>query len=371
MTRIVISAPLVGEQRTGPGVHLTELVRAMLAARTDLEVRTRQASIRGRAAHRASAARIDARVRAATIPVPTTALRPLQAATHFPSERLLLGGYDVYHQFHTDADPAVPDQKLVVTLHDTVALDWPDAEGRMYVHADRLLRRAAAVLTVSRFSKDAICAAFEIAPQRVHVAYNGVDHERFRPGESPRPFAVPYVLFVGGQTPRKNVPRMIEAFARARAELDRPDLRFVLAGPVRAAERQLRAGAPQSLPPEALAFVGHVPDDEVVALYRHADALLYASLYEGFGMPALEAMACGTPVIAGSGSALSEIAGPAAELPDPTDTAAIADAIGRVLREGPDRRAARRARGIDHAAAFTWDRCARTVLDVYDSVTRR
>jgi glycosyltransferase involved in cell wall biosynthesis len=236
------------------------------------------------------------------------------------------------------------------------------------VHAGRLLRRAAAVLTGSQFSKESICTAFGVPAERVRVAAYGVDHERFRPDGSQRPASAPYLLYAGGHTPRKNVPRMIAAFARVRSRPEHRDLRFVLAGPVKAAERDLRAGAPSSMPPDALSFPGHLPDDDVVSLYQRASALLYASLCEGFGLPALEAMACGVPVIGGAGSSLDEVVGTAGELPDPTDVTAIEEAILGVLQEDEGQRADRRARGIEHAARFTWERCARSVLSVYDNL---
>lgn len=369
--KLVINGPLIGDQRTGAGVHLVELVRAMLHERDALSVVVRHSSTRGSAANRASAARIDPRVRPITTPVPTTVLRPAQARLRFPPERLLVGPYDVYHQFHTDGDPAVPGEKLVVTLHDTVALTWPDEEGRMYRGAGPLLRRAAAVITVSEFSKSAICRAFKVPPERVHVVHNGVDHDRFRPSDSGRAVSHldhPYFLYVGGHTPRKNVARTIAAFARVREILGRGDLRLVLAGPVSAAEAQLRAGAPSGLPLDSLSFLGHVSDPDVVELYRSAEALLCPSLYEGFGMPALEAMACGTPVVASNTSALGEIAGRAAAQVDPADVDAIATGIADLLRESEAERARRRQLGIEHAAGFTWQRAASAVLAIYDQV---
>jgi glycosyltransferase involved in cell wall biosynthesis len=378
--RLVISGPLVGDKPTGPAVHLTELTRAMIEQHHDLSVVVRHSSARGADANRESAARIDARIRPITTPIPATVLRCLQADLRFPPERLLLGSFDIYHQFHTDADPAVPSSRLVVTLHDTVALNWPGAEGRMYKHAGRLLRRAAAVITVSEFSKSAISAAFGVDPTRIHVVYNGVDHDRFRQLDTGEQrdavhamlgFDEPYLLFVGGFTPRKNVPRIIDAFALARRASGVEPLRLVLVGPVGAMERDLRAQTSADLPQDALVFAGYVPDERMPLLYNGAEALVYPSLYEGFGMPVVEAMSCGTPVVTANGSSLTEVAGDAAVLVDPQNVQSIADGIVRVISERADERAYRVRLGVARANDFNWTVAARQLLSIYDHVSRR
>lgn len=364
--RLMISGPLVGEHRSGPGVHLLQLVRALLSRRPELAVVTRHCTLREPHANRESAARIGPRVRAVTTPVPATLLRALQAGVRLPTERMLAGRFDVYHQLHTDADPAVPGHRLVVTMHDTVALDWPDEEGHMYRHAGRLLHRAAAVVTVSEASKSAICDAFTLDPGRVHVVPNGVDHARFRPRDGAAPPGDRYVLYAGGHTPRKNVPRIIESFAAVRAQ--RPDQRLalVLAGPVIAAEPQLRAAAPRNLPPDALRFVGHVTDEEMPKLYSDAAALLYPSLAEGFGLPIVEAMACGIPVVTSDRGAMREVAGDAATLVDPEDADSIAAGLAHVLSGSAGETDRRRALGLRRAAAFSWPAAAEKLLAIYD-----
>ena len=375
--RVAISAPLVHERATGPGVHLTQLVRAMLTERPALAVTMRHATARGFRANRESAARIDERVRPITTPLSATLLRHTQARFRFPPERALLGRFDVYHQFHTDADPAVSDQQLVVTIHDTVTSEWPEAEGRVYPFAGRLLNRAHAVITVSEFSKSAICSTFDVDPDRVHVIYNGVNHELFRPddpSEAKRSMINiagadrPYLVYVGGHTPRKNLPRIIEAYAAVRSS--NPGLRLVLAGPVSFAERELRSTAPQSLHHEDLVFVSYLSDGAMRELYSSAEALVYPSLYEGFGMPVLEAMACGTRVVTSRGSSLPEVAGDAAVLVEPTDVDAIAAGLQLVLSESTSDANGRRARGIAWSRNFSWQSAGRSVLKIYDEIAR-
>lgn len=368
--RLVINGPLVGPERSGPAVHLSELVREMLVVRPELQVASRLNSVRRAALNRSSAAAIDTRVVARTTPLPDRWVRAAQHAWGHPSERLLGGRYDIYHQFHTDADPAVDSDRLVVTLHDTVALHWPGEEGAMYSGAGRLLRRAAAVITVSEFSKRAICDAFDVPPERVHVIHNGVRHERFEtPQARPRRLTAPYLLYCGGHTPRKNVPRLIAAFAQVRQDPSFADLRLVMAGPVVRAERELRAAMPPALARNAVEFAGFVSDAEMVALYQHADAFVFPSIYEGFGMPVLEAMASGTPVITSGSSALPEVGGRVATYVEAGSTGSIAAAIEQVLGADAESRTARRRAGIEWARAFTWRSAAEQTLRLYDAHT--
>lgn len=365
----MVSGPPLHDQKTGSAVHLTELLRAMLDVRPDLAVALRHNSARLPELGAASAAAVDARVRARTTPVPDRVVRRLQHSIRFPTERMLGGRFDVFHQFHTDADPAVPSSRLVVTLHDVVALRWPSEEGAMYAGAGRLLRRAAAVTTGSQASKDAICEAFGVAPEQVHVTPYGVRSERFNGPHQPVAAAgSPYLLHVGGHTPRKNLPRLIEAFARVRQLPGFGELRLVLAGPAVRAEADLRRGAPSDLPAEALQFTGYVSDDEAVRLYRGAAAFVFPSLAEGFGLPVLEAMAAGCPVVTSSTTSLPEVGGPAAYYVDPTSTEAIAAGMEQVLAWDAATRAEVIATGRAWAETFTWERCAGLTLGLYERI---
>lgn len=367
--RVMVNGPLVGPRPTGPAVHLAELLREMSAVRPELEIVSRLNSVRRADSNVASARAIGPGVRPRTTRLPERWVRTAQERLRLPSERVLGGRYDVYHQFHTDTDPAVPSDRLVVTLHDTVALRWPQEEGQMYVGAGRLLRRAAAVITVSEYSKTAICEAFDVPRERVHVIYNGVRHERFEtPQARPRGLAAPYLLYCGGHTPRKNVARLIEAFAQVRQDPSFADLRLVMAGPVVRAERELRAAMPPALAPNAVEFAGFVSDAEMVALYQHADAFVFPSIYEGFGMPVLEAMASGTPVITSGSSALPEVGGTVATYVEAERAESIAAGIAQVLGADAESRGARRRAGIEWARAFTWRAAARNTLGIYDWV---
>ncbi|MFQ3661823.1 MAG: glycosyltransferase family 1 protein, partial [Chloroflexaceae bacterium] len=169
----------------------------------------------------------------------------------------------------------------------------------------------------------------------------------------------PYFLYIGTIQPRKNLTRLIEAFAHAGPD----DALLVIAGRRGwLSEPIVRRVAELGLT-NRVRFPGYVPDADLPALLSGALAFVFPSLYEGFGMPVLEAMACGAPVLTSTTSALPEVAGDAALLVDPCDTDAIAAALRRLAADAP-LRASLRARGLVRAADFTWERCARKTLDV-------
>jgi glycosyltransferase involved in cell wall biosynthesis len=172
----------------------------------------------------------------------------------------------------------------------------------------------------------------------------------------------PFVLFVGGLAPRKNARRLLDAFARLAA--DGLPHRLVLAGGDRGEGEALRAGVEERGLNGRVRFLGHVGDDDLPALYGAASALCFPSLYEGFGLPALEAMACGTPVAASGTTGLGEAVGDAAETFDPESVDAITAALRRVLEDPPRREQLHRA-GLARAAAMSWRRSAAAVASVY------
>jgi glycosyltransferase involved in cell wall biosynthesis len=210
------------------------------------------------------------------------------------------------------------------------------------------LRRARTVIAISGHVKETLVERMGIDPERVEVIHLGLDHELFRPdgGEPKRPF----LLYPANPWPHKNHERLFEAFRRVRQA--RPELRLVLTG-----TGLERLGAV----PAGVEVRGRVAREELARLYRTASALVFPSLYEGFGQPPLEAMASGTPVATSRAGALPEVCGDAALYFDPTSVEEIAEAILAVL-ERPDRLI---QRGVERAAAFTWDACARRHEQVY------
>jgi glycosyltransferase involved in cell wall biosynthesis len=208
------------------------------------------------------------------------------------------------------------------------------------------VKKSRIVITISEHAREALIERLRLDPERVRAIYLAVDHERFRPDGRPRET---FLLYPANAWPHKNHDRLFEAFARIRRE--RPELRLVLTG---AAHERLEL-------PEGVESCGHVSMDELVDLYRRAGALVYPSLYEGFGIPCVEAMACGCPVAVSNVASLPEVCGDAAVYFDPLDPGSIADGIARVLDSPPPG-------GETQAARFTWERCAREHDTVYEEL---
>jgi glycosyltransferase involved in cell wall biosynthesis len=264
--------------------------------------------------------------------------------------------------------------KDVVTIHDILFETHPHLfEGAFSARSIALIRRSArrasVVLTVSEFSRQALLERYEIATERVIVTPNGVDRARFRPMDS-EPAGIreryrldgPFVLAIGRIEPRKNLTRLIRAFSRARRKLSR-GVQLAIAGPEDFRSREVFREAEMHTK-DSIRFLGAVPDADLPALYNLAEALAYPSLAEGFGIPVLEAMACGTPVLASPRGALVEVGGDAVLWVDPEDEEAIAAGIETILTDSVLRDRLRAA-GPARAERFDWDETARLTLEAY------
>jgi glycosyltransferase involved in cell wall biosynthesis len=208
------------------------------------------------------------------------------------------------------------------------------------------VRRSRLVITISRHAATTLVDRLGVPEQRVRPIHLGIDHDRFRPGDEPREG---FLLYPALGWPHKNHARLFEAFALLRRE--RAQLELVLTGYDGAA-------------PAGVRVLGRVSLDELARLYRTAAALVFPSLYEGFGQPPLEAMASGCPVACSDAASLPEVCGDAARLFDPTSPEAIAEAVDDVLRDPEPWR----ERGLLRAAVFTWDATARAHDDVYSEL---
>ncbi|WP_392544876.1 glycosyltransferase family 4 protein [Oryzobacter telluris] len=278
--------------------------------------------------------------------------------------RLLLPGgprrharyHDVVHYPFTVALPPSGRTPYVVTLHDVQHRALPEhfsrAE-RLYRRwaYDRTARRAAAVITDSEFSKDEIVRLLRIPPERIHVIRLGMDPS-FTPHYGERDN---FVLYPARRWPHKNHARLLEAMERLRVE--DPTLTLVLTG----------GGAPLPDAPHWVEQRGLVSPEELRDLYRRAACLAYPSTYEGFGLPALEAMASGCSVAVSELGALAEVCGDHAETFDPLDPQAIADAIRRAMHMTPSAR----ARAASWSQEFTWERAAEAHAAVFRAVSLR
>jgi glycosyltransferase involved in cell wall biosynthesis len=291
-------------------------------------------------------------------------------------------GVSLFHAPHYVLPPLVP-CRSVVTIHDCIHLMFPQyLPNRLaltYARASIAMaaRRATRVLTVSESSKRDILRFVDVEPAKIDVIYNAYD-ERF--GVEPREEDVervrerfqlhdPFVLYAGNVKPHKNLERLIDAFQVVRKRgVD--NLKLVLIGDDISKYAALRRAVHRHQLHQQVRFLGFVPEETLAVMYRLASVFVFPSLYEGFGLPPLEAMASGTPVVTSNLSSLPEVAGDAAMLVDPYDPDAIAGGIYRVLTDDA-LRSSMRARGIERARQFSWEQSVRRVHDIYQKVLDR
>jgi glycosyltransferase involved in cell wall biosynthesis len=285
---------------------------------------------------------------------------------------------DVIHApaYTAPAWSAIP---VVLTIHDVSYERHPEwypyqRDGLRRAFYRLSARGAARVITDSEFSANEIMAAYRIPRDRITVAPLGVP-DGFAPANHasdalPAGITTPFLLHVGDLHERRNLPVVVHAMLEAQRRPGMPPLSLVLAGIDRGLGDRLRSYAREAKSPEAVVSLGEVTDAQLVTLYRDAVALVYPSRYEGFGLPVLEAMACGTPVIASRAASMPEVLGDAGVLLDPDDEPGWAEAIARVMTDEWERGRMRKA-GLTRAREFTWARTAALTLDVYRQAAER
>ena len=302
----------------------------------------------------------------------------------------------VYHSPYI-AMPYLPGVPALLTVYDLIPLRYPDystPRARLFVRwMTRLALRAARhVIAISEFTRRDYLAEFDLSPERISAIPLAAD-----PAFSPQPpealaairqrYGLPaeYVLYLGSNKPHKNLTRLVEAWQVANGKWQVADGRLVIAGAWDARYPEARQRAEALGLADSVQWLGTVSENDLPALYAAATVCVFPSLYEGFGLPVLEAMACGTSVICSNTSSLPEVAGAgqtfevvptsgwpetskvsqtAALLIDPLDTGALADAIRRVLLD-PDLRVALREKGLARASEFTWTQTAAQTLAIY------
>ncbi|MGH7206383.1 MAG: glycosyltransferase family 4 protein [Nitrospiraceae bacterium] len=265
----------------------------------------------------------------------------------------------------------------VVTIYDLALDRFPQfsrkmfGQGRSFLRTRRTARRASRVVTISGHSAADIMELYDVPRERIAIVSPGVGSE-FYPVANPALRAAvrarygirrgAFVLSGGGTDPRKNIVRLIEAFGLVRGL--RETMNLVVVGGMERRAEPLHAAVRRAGLAESVIFPGHVPSEDLRVLYTTCSVFVFPSLYEGFGMPVLEAMACGAPVVSSNAASLPEVVGDAALLVEPTDVQALAGAVARVVEDLSLCEELRR-RGAIRAKAYSWERSARDLLEVY------
>ena len=289
---------------------------------------------------------------------------------------------DLFHAPHYML-PALTPSPTVVTIHDCIHLMFPQyLPNRLsYAYARASLwtatHKSDRILTVSETSKRDILRFFRVPSEKIDVIHNAIDErfgiqpseehvvrvrERYQLNEG-------FVLYAGNIKPHKNLERLIEAFSEVRRQgLDA--LKLLIIGDEISKLQALRRAVHRYKLHKYVRFLGYVPDETLAVLYRLASVFVFPSLYEGFGLPPLEAMASGTPVVTSNVSSLPEVVGDAAILVDPYDSMSIADGILRLLTN-EELRTEMRTRGFARAQAYSWERSIRRIREIYGQVARQ
>ncbi|MCP4536814.1 MAG: glycosyltransferase family 4 protein [Chloroflexi bacterium] len=270
----------------------------------------------------------------------------------------------------------------VVTVHDIVPyLMRHNRDQSTFLHPlealfDRIamtaLRKADILVAISQFTKKTLIEALSCQEDKIRVVLYGVDHNTFKPAPVSEEFRAHYgmtdeghyILYVGSENPRKNLPRLLRAFAMLKAKV--PDVKLIKVGTPQylAQFQQLQQLVCELSLEDSVVFHNHPPEQDLVTFYNAADVFVFPSLYEGFGMPPLEALACGTPVVCSNAASLPEVVGDAAITVDPYDVEAWTEAMHRVLTNASVKEELRE-KGLKWAKQFTWERTARETIAVY------
>jgi glycosyltransferase involved in cell wall biosynthesis len=413
MTRVSIDVAAVPSQPVGAGKYVIELVRALEGiaggSRPELTV----------VARRTDGARWRSLAPSADVMAVVPGQRPLRLAWEQLSLARLLAGNPAGRPSSRPAGPAIPSSRpfgrpgrgrasglvevhhgphytmparcpvpCVVTIHDMTFFDHPEWHERSKVPVFRAAmrlaaRRATAIVCVSEMTAARLGELLRPSCP-VHVVPHGVDSGRFSPvgssgdGDRAHPFDAelldrlgvrqPYILHLGTIEPRKNLPDLVAAFDRV-AEAA-PELSLVVAGTIGWGHGPFEASVSAARHRKRIVRLGYVDDQDVPALLRRAGVVAYPSLEEGFGLPALEALACGAPLVTTAGTVMDEMAGGAALSVPPDDAGKLAEALEAAL-EGGAEVTARRALGLQVAAKLTWERSAREHARIYAEAAGR
>jgi glycosyltransferase involved in cell wall biosynthesis len=356
----------------GIGTYVGELLKALPAADETLELTPFYS--KWRSSPNEAPLTSDGRYPGVELPRSIRTLYPAWDVFGRPALPASLDDAAIVHATnHAAVPPVNEDQRLVVTVHDLAFQRFPQLFPRGWRWLFRAGLRAAAnradaILVPSQSTADDLLASTSVNPSRVHVTPLAPSLAESR--EEPKDvferlrITPPYVLSVGTLEPRKNLVRLVRAYRQVAPDVPHA---LVLTG-VRGWHTEALDAELARPGPGTIVRTNDVSDEELDSLYRGADVFAYPSLYEGFGLPVVEAMARGVPTLASNVSSLPEVAGDAALLVDPTDVSEIAEGLARLLTDHAYSEDLRQ-RGLQRAATFTWAATARATLDVYRQLT--
>lgn len=370
-------------EKTGIGHYTQQLVSHLLQQDPDLEVGLFSISLRrGHQLRRAAPPLPGMTVKGYNLPANFLYYTWWSRTGMLPAESLL-GDFDIFHATNYQA-PALRSARLVSTVHDINFVRFPEMQSkgirRFMRSLPPLLERSRVVLADSRFTAEELLDVYRLAEEKVHVVYPGLNpvfleaptSEEMETALRAYCLQPPYLAYIGNLHPRKNLATLVEAFSLLRERGLRHKLAVIGGGGLGRLHsveyhKLSRRVADLGLEDEVV-FTGYVADERLKSLLVQADMLVFPSIYEGFGLPPLEAMACGVPVITSRRASLPEVVGDAALLlDDPLDAGEIADKVERLLGD----RALRSSlveKGREQARRFTWKRTAREVREIYSQV---
>jgi glycosyltransferase involved in cell wall biosynthesis len=369
---IGIDAHAIGAQQGGNETYIRNLIKSLAEVDGENRYTIYLANARAAALWRDGFANQFKNFTIRLLPPPT----PLVRVPVFLAYELLKRPVDVLHVQYT-APPfcRVP---VIVTIHDLAFEHLPETFTRrgsfqLKLTVRRTAKKAARIATVSEFSRQDLIRTYHLPPEKVTVTYNGIEShftpQPKSPGESAEirqrfGIARDFLLAVGSLQPRKNLVRLIRAYAKLRNENENFTRQLVVVGRKLWLTDEIFAEVKKQRWADDVILTGYVADEDLPALYRSASAFVYPSLFEGFGLPPLEAMACGAPVVTSDTSSLPEVTGDAALLIDPRDEQSLVNALIEVVNNQP-LRARLREKGIAQAGKFTWREAAEKTLRLY------
>ena len=308
-------------------------------------------------------------------------------ATYLELHKVIAGHeVDLVHVPNAFSRPLITRAPFVITVHDLLDYMYRARTNngmRRTIHSymtRQVMHRAARIFAVSNFTKRDVARYFAVNPEKIEVVYNALDENFLRGHATADEQAMvrgryqvdsPFLLYAGRISPNKNVARIIEAFSALKAELakdgDYPDLKLIIIGDEVSQNPDIRRAVIRSGMQHEVRFLGYVSIDVLRVFFDMAEVFVFPSLYEGFGLPPLEAMAHGTPVVASNTSALPEVVGNAALMVNPENIFEISRALQRVLTD-QSLRARLEAAGLEQARRFSWDVSVRRMVEVYEEV---